>query len=247
MKRIKILKIDDIDFNRLDFSKIDNKNGLVYIRYDDEYCGKIPLVIQIDYLYIHDNLATIESKYISHEFILPFVGLTEEYSQKIKSFFNRLDKKMVDEGRRNLNNWPFDSRKVKYKAVVREKDSGGSDSKIYKNGLIKLKIIRSNSFRTIIYNDKKEIINPKKYSEYIKPGNFAKVIIELASIWFKDGLFGLYIRPHQFRISDMSNFQIILNTYSFEDSSEEEQESLITSTSMTSSEEIIFDGEEVSD
>ena len=219
MPKIKILNLSDIDIDRLDLTKIDNKNGLIYIQYCDDENRRIPCMLFIDYLYISDNIKNINSKYISHELILPLISTNERYSDEVSLFFTQLDSKLIEDGKKNINNWPFNSNKIKYKMIVKNMEN--DDSKMYENGLIKLKLINSNSFKTVVYDDDKKKIPLISYDDCITSGKYVKMIIELSSIWFKNGIYGLYMKPHQLKISNSKQFRINLDIYSFNNDSDD--------------------------
>lgn len=213
MQRIKISKINNFDINKLNMSRIDSKNKLIYVKYEDSPC-----IIQLDYLYVYDSLVEVDSKYVSHELLLPLISTTESYTKELCKFFNDLDSKMIDEGRGNIGKWPFNTTGNKYKMIVRNSES---DSEVYSNGLLKLKLLKNSNFKTIVYNEEKSILKPEEYKENITNGKFMRIILEISSIWFKNGVYGVYLKPHQIKLSN-KQFVVNLLKYSFNESENEE-------------------------
>ena len=95
---------------------------------------------------------------------------------------------------------------------------------MYNNGLLKFKLVKSKNFDTIIFNKDKKIINSCDYNNTIIGGNYMKSIVEIVAIWAKDDVFGLYIRPHQFRITSGLPPIFRMKEQSFNDENENNNE-----------------------
>lgn len=236
MDKISICKIQNIDFNNITYGKktSDNNIDIINIQYIDKNGYRNPFFVQIDDLYMTDDVQEIKDmRGITHEILLSLISRNTQKTEEIKDFFEALDNKFMEDAKKN--DWGVKDTD-KYKTYIKNIDTDGYEEKeeiknyIYNNGLIKLKLIKSKKMRTIVFDKKKNIINEEHYMNVLKGGNYIKSIIEIVSIWKKDDVFGVYIRPHQMRISKGSPPIFVLKKYSFEDSSDTIDDNLISDT-----------------
>lgn len=224
---LKIYKIEEFDLDNLIYSNpLENKGSqtkMIYIKYNDQKLGAVPAIIQIPDLFMIDDIKTLNSKYITHEILLPLVGKTTNSTKQVKNFFNALDKKIINDSECNIDIWPFDHENMKYKMLIQKLENKDklNDNSIYDNGIIKFKLIKSKEFKTNVFTSDKNKIKTKYYEDIISGGCYIKSIIEIVAIWIKDNIFGIYIRPHQFRVSDGNPPVFTLKNYSFIDDSGE--------------------------
>jgi hypothetical protein len=234
LNKIQIYKIEDIDLDKIIYMNADLSSDvkIIHLQYIDNN-GRYPLLIQIDNLYMIDDIQKVSNKKcITHEVILPLVGKNAKSSEKVKNFFESIDKKIICDAKNYVNIWPFDTKNIKYKALIRYVD--GVNNRMYDNGVIKLKFIRSKNFKTRIYNKKKTPVEESQYTEIFNGSCYVKSIVEIVSVWIKNGIFGLYVRPHQLKVS--VGFPPIFTPkyYSFDDGTESNDDDFIYDTEVTS-------------
>ena len=211
----KIFKLHEFDLLDIVFSE--PLNNIIYISHNDE-----PILFETCELYCVDVIKKYDTKYSSHELLLSLTGKNDINTNICKSFFESLDNKLIDTCKANMNIWPFDSKNIAYKSLIRFIDD---NDKYYKNGVIKLKFIKSKNFSTLVFDENKNIVNPIDYNEKFSGNLYVKIIIELVSVWIRDGVFGLYIKLHQLKISNNPKPQLYLfDSNSSESESESESD-----------------------
>lgn len=208
----KIFKLSEFNLSDLMFS--DPVNNIVYISHNDG-----PVLLETNELYCVDGIKKCDTKYSSHELLISLTGKNNINTDIYKTFFESLDNKIINIGKENIELWPFNNKNIAYKSLIRYIDD---DNKYYKNGAIKLKFIKSRNFSTLIFDENKKIVNPVDYEKILGGDIFVKLIIELVSIWIRDGVFGLYIKLHQLKISNGNNNRN--NVYLFDSDSNSEIE-----------------------
>ena len=226
----KIIKIDDIKFNNINFLKpITNGCDIIIPIYyktqgENNYEQiKTPLLMQVPSLYLNDSYkgnSTIN---------LPLIGKNDNLTNFIRDFFNNLDniiynnlKKILSDIKKKGLSPQINFSNISYKSIVNEIE--GDDNQIYKNGLIRYKIYNSKNFSTKIYDDSKQLLTENQYVNEMVKGIFIKSIIEINSLIIRDNIIHVYIKPHQLRITPEKIDPISLNYYSFIDSDNEENE-----------------------
>ncbi len=225
---IKIFKIDELEFNNINFLKPNkNKHDIIIPLYykikqtnNFNKPDKMPLLVQIPSLYLNDS-------YSNNTLMLPLVGKNENSTEDICNFFNGLDtyimknlKKILLDIKRDNEYSNINFNNISYKSIVNEIEDNDDD--IYKNGLIRYKINTSNMTNTKIYDDKKMLISEQNYITKLKKGTYVKSIIEINSLVLRDNVIHVYIKPHQLRISTEKMQSVRLEDYSFIDSDCEE-------------------------
>jgi hypothetical protein len=115
---------------------------------------------------------------------------------------------------------------MSYRAIVNILDTEDNEDN---TGVIRLKLINDDTFKTQIYNDNKNKINEWNYEEVLQKGIYIKSILELYSINYYNGTFTVTIKPHQLKLSkEEIPKDIFLEEYSFIDTdSDEEAESKV--------------------
>ncbi len=212
----KVFRLHEFNLSDLDFSE--PFNNIVYISYNNE-----PILFETCELYCVDAIKQCNTKYSTHELLLSLSGKNDINTNICKTFFESLDNKIIETGKNNMDKWPFDRKNIAYKSLIRFIDD---TNEYYKNGGIKLKFIKSKNFSTLVFDENKNIINPVDYENKLSGGVYVKIIIELVSIWIRDGVFGSYIKLHQLKISNNPKPPIYLfNSNSSENENENENES----------------------
>lgn len=234
---LKIYKLKDVDFSRIVYSKpILSKNKTsIYTSYDDVDVGKIPLIFQVPSLYCPENIIPIRSEHITHELLVPLIGINQKVTDDTIKFFKEFDNKIIKDTKKYKKKWNITGTKLQYKVIIKLVES---DDYIFKNGVIKIKFIKTKSFKTDIYvkknktsgeysnNNKYKLVNDKqKYKDIFNGNCYVKILMECVSIWYKDNTFGVYLKPHQVRVDYKHPPTIVLSTYSFIDDSYDYQSS----------------------
>ena len=163
--RINNINIDNICYTEI---KSNTKKTIVYIKYKDKDRLK-NLVFQSPSLL---NINDVVNKNNINELDIPLYGKCDSKVQVLIDFFNELDKKLLNDAKRNTK-W-FDnfikSETIKYQSIIRD----CNDNK-YRNGMIRMKILKSDDFETLIQMNNKDKINVDK----IQKNSWVKMILEI--------------------------------------------------------------------
>jgi len=217
LDKIKIYKIDEINLENIIYQPSNDKSS-IYIQYNNN-SNITPLMIQLPNIYCVDGIENINDKYVTHELILPLICKTKNMTKNLKQFLTDLDDNVIKSSRNNKDEWGL-SENSKYKILI--KDIENTNEKIYTNGILKLKFIKSKYLTTRVFNQNREIVPEQKYIETFSKKCYIGSIIEIVSLWKKDDVFGIYIRPHQIKILEGPPPVIELEKYSFIDDSDDE-------------------------
>lgn len=215
----KIFRISDISFNNINFTRPQIvQNNIIIPLYYNINNTRSPLLIQVPSLLLDNPYSGKNS------IILPLKGRNEISTKSVCDFFNQLDRTIIIKLKDILNKLKKNNRykinyqNVSYKSIVNEIDT---DNEIYKNGLIKYKLFNGSKFKTVIYDDNKEIIPVYEYSDRLTKGVYIKSIIEINSIIINNDVIKVYVKPHQLRVFEQGIERVDLTTYSFIDSDDE--------------------------
>ena len=144
-----------------------------------------------------------------YELDLPLVCMEEKKQHNLINLFNMLDKKISSDANKYAKTW-FDDNYNTYtlKTIIK-------DSKNYKDGIIKIKIIKTQSFETQLLLDNKKKIN----LDDIPNKSWAKLLLEVYSIVIntQNKSFYLFLRP----IAISFNEKVKYNYKFLEDSDDE--------------------------
>jgi hypothetical protein len=212
----KILKLNDINLNHINFDKpIDSsllspkeyKKGfnISYINYNDD-----PLLIELPSLLLksYNN----EKKTL----LLTLKSKNNKYDNDLNNFFYKLDKLIISNISHILKSLKIKTKDLNYISILQ---SNEDDDKY-----IKLKI----SNDTKIYNINKQLIINDKNINMILDKTYIGSIIQIVSILFNHDVIFVNIKLHQIRISYHLTKKIILSNYSFNDSDESQNDCNIT-------------------
>ena len=202
----RVLRLQEINLNKINYVKIknlDNKKQ-IYIDYENK-----PLVFQCPTL-LNDNLPIkITDDY--YELEIPLITQEKNKQNSLIDFLKNLDSKIVQDANNNVKIW-FNENKMSYffKTIVK-------DSKKNKNGTIKLKIIKTIKFESILLENNKKInINDVPKDAWVK------ILLEIHSIIInnENKTFYLFLRPHAFSFKDKE----IKSNYNFLEDSDSNEE-----------------------
>ena len=209
---------EDIIFDNICFTKIKKtkKKKIIYLKYKNK--SKLDnLVIQTPTLWsikepikIGDNIYDLE---------IPLIGKRESRVNSFINFLTNLDKFIINSAQNNASSWFNSSNEAVYLNSIRE-----SNEYSVKNGFIKLKIIKSIDFKTILKKDNKF----KLKIQDITSNNWVKSIIQIFAIWIKpNNQFGIYFKPIIISFKEPIKQEI---NYNFIKETEEEEEDIIIDT-----------------
>ena len=177
-------KIDNIKFENIRYvdKKETSDRTIVYTKYEDK--GKLcNFVIQTPSL---RNINEVISRKGVSELEIPLVGQNNVKTDKFIGFLNNLDKQITSDAKINtdwFNNF-YSGKVIRYQKTIRDSDE-------YKNGMIKIKIIKNDNFETILQVNNKDAIN----IEDIEKDSWVKMILEVYAIWINKNGFGIFLRP----------------------------------------------------
>jgi len=138
-----------------------------------------------------------DSDKTSYELMLSLIGQSDESTIGLRTFFTNLEEKIIQEIKMNMGNWfgISSDEKVRYKMLIKDVDDHDA-------GILKVKLRRSKSFRSLIFNDRLDEVPKGKLDDILISGNYVKIIFELPYVRFKNGTFNLYLKVHQIKVSD---------------------------------------------
>ncbi len=207
-------RFNEIDLNNIIYTdiKYNNKKTVIYIKYDDNNKFK-NLVFQTPSMISINN---VQNKNNIFELDVPLVGKEQNKIEPFIEFLNKLDKKIIKDAKNN-NKW-FERfanvKSMKYQKIIRE-----SVDERNTNGVIRLKLLRTDDFETLVQNN-----NTKINIEEINKDCWLKCILEIYAIWINNNGFGVFIRP--ILLSFTPCMKIAYN-YKMIDDSEDEGETVI--------------------
>jgi len=203
-----------IDFNKIVYTKIKTSDikKIIYIKYNDNKIHK-PLVIQVPSILNLNQPIKINEEY--YELEIPLITQDKSKSNNLIDFFENLDKKIIQDAKDNSKIWleGFSANNsIKYKKIIRESD-------LYKEGIIKIKIIKNNDFETLLQVDNKKRITIKE----IPSNSWCKMLIEIYALVINSqtNTFSIFARPIilSFKDKQVSNYN-----YTFLDDSDSDKE-----------------------
>lgn len=207
--RISQIDLDNIRYTRI---KSNDRKKVIYLKYQDKKKLK-NLVFQTPTLLNINNPINNGNYY---ELDIPLKGQNTYKENKLINFLDSLDKKILYDAKINSHKW-FDivnEGTVNYQKIIRN-----SIDENYENGMIRIKILRTPDFETILQINNKERITP----DNIPQNSWVKMILECYAIWVNQNGFGLFMRPVlvSFKPKEEVNYN-----YNFIDESDNENDEL---------------------
>jgi hypothetical protein len=207
--RISQIDLDNIRYTRI---KSNDRKKVIYLKYQDKKKLK-NLVFQTPTL-ININNPIDNGNY--YELDIPLKGQNTYKENKLINFLDSLDKKILYDAKMNSHKW-FDivnEGTVNYQKIIRN-----SIDDNYENGMIRIKILRTPEFETILQINNKERIS----ADNIPQNSWVKMILECYAIWVNQNGFGLFMRPVlvSFKPKEEVNYN-----YNFIDESDNENDEL---------------------
>ena len=231
---MEVYKICQIDLENIVYSDSKGKGDrkVIIIGYKDPEKGKIvPLIFQTSELFCGSSVEKVNSEKgsITHQLDVPIYARSKKKTLEFNNFLTKLNNKVMDDAKKNGHKWFSDTDELRYKSLIR---SSTNKNKEFKNGTIKLKFVDNDQFKTYVFDENKEPVDPE---EYLKAGScYMRIMMEISALWISDGnYFGIATRVYQIGISRSSNPIMSTDTYAFiEDSDEENYDEFVADTEM---------------
>ena len=210
-------KIDEINFDNIVYSNIKSNSNktVVFLKYKKKNSLKNFAIQTPSFLNI--NRPQKNSNHMSSDLDIPLYGKRTEKINEFAEFLEKLDSKIIYDAKINSSSWfkKFDISEINYQRLIRD-----SDNKKYKNGMIRVKIINNDDFKTILQLNNQVNID----SNNIPNNSWVKMILEIHAIWINKNGFGLFLKPI---IISFNPFEI--RKYKFIEDSEDEVDNVIDS------------------
>ena len=231
---MEVYKIRDINLENIVYSEPKGKNNkkVIIIGYKDPVKKKIlPLIFQTAELYCGCSVEEVNSDrgYITHQLDVPIYAKTHKKTLEFKKFLTNLNNKIIEDSKMYSDKWFNHTNELRYKSLIR--GSNNSD-KEFENGIIKLKFIDNDQFKTYVFDENKNQVDPVNY---LKSGScYMKIMMEISGLWISNGnYFGIATRVYQVGITRDTNPMISTETYAFiEDSDDNNYEEFIADTEL---------------
>jgi hypothetical protein len=181
-------KTYDIDFNNIVYTKVKTNDSkkIIYIKYNKKSNLK-PFVVQIPSILNTNEPVKITEDY--YELEIPLITQEKRKNESLINFFENLDRQIIQDAKINSKTWfenINDTNSIKYKKIIKESDS-------YKEGVLKIKIIKNNDFETLL-----QIVNKRKINVKEIPNNsWCKMLVEIYAVVIntQSNTFSLFLRP----------------------------------------------------
>ncbi len=179
-------KTSNIDLNKIVYPKIKaNQNKkIILLKYNDK--GKLRnLAFQTPTL-LNPHKPNHSKAYSELE--LALIGKEQNKVENFTIFLNNLEKKIKTDAQFNSSKW-FDISEsndtINFQRIIR-------DSEDFKEGTIKVKLIKNDDFETVV-----QLNNSKRISfDDIPEDSWCKMILECYAIWINSSNdFGIFLRP----------------------------------------------------
>jgi hypothetical protein len=207
------LKISSVDFSKMVYPKqkqTQNKK-IILIKLNEKnrlknFVFQTPTLLNINKPEYANGYAEIE---------LAFIGKEQKKVDRFIKFLNELETRLKSDAIYNASSWfnlTGDNDTINFQKIVRE-------SSEYKDGTIKLKILKNSDFETMLQLD-----NSKKIKlQDIPENSWCKMILEVYAVWINSNNdFGIFLRPVLISFSAREE----LYNYRFVESDEEQEDDI---------------------
>jgi hypothetical protein len=206
-------RIHQIDFNNIVYNKVKTSDSkkIIFIKYQEKN-KQYPFVIQCPTILSVNEAYKINDDY--HELEIPLITQEKNKNELLINFFEDLDRKVISDAKSNSKLW-FDEVKnkdsIRYKKVIKESDS-------YKDGVLRLKIIKNVDFETLLQIENKKRIQIKD----IPKNSWCKMLLEIYAIVinYQNNSFYVFLRPI---ILSFKEKQIVNYNYKFLEDSDSDK------------------------
>lgn len=175
-------RYNNIDLDNMTYSKTKqlNQKRIVYIKYNDRN-NMNQLVFQCPTLYNSMKPHRVSDEYYDLE--MPIITQDKNKQEQFINFLENLDNKVIKDS--SMNDWLVNTNDMKYKKILKDSDT---NSKV-----LKLKIIKSKDFETIIQSDSNRKLHPRDINTNI----WCKILLEVYAVVvnMKTNVFNILMRP----------------------------------------------------
>ena len=204
MNVLEPLKISSIDLNKIAYPKQKDTPSKKIILMKLASKGSFNnFVFQTPSL-LNNNKPKKQNDYVELE--LSLVGKEKDKITNFVAFLNELEEKVKEDAQFNASTWfniNDDNQTINFQKIIRDE------------GTLKIKLVKSNDFETILQSNNKRIS-----IENIPENSWCKMILECYAVWInQNNDFGIYLRP--IMISFTPKEKQIYN-YKFAESDEED-------------------------
>lgn len=173
------LKISEIDLSKIIYTKPQQTHNkkIILIKYESKnknFVFQTPSILSIGKIVKYNDYQELE---------LVLEGKQENKINKFIKLLNNLETQIKEDAQYNASKW-FESDILNFQKIIRESD-------IYKNGTIKIKILKTHNFETILQDESFNKIE----SSSIPENAWCKMILEVYAIWVHNNEFGIFLRP----------------------------------------------------
>jgi hypothetical protein len=179
-------RLSNINLSNIVYTNIKqtDKKKVILIKYQDKHklrnlVFQTPTLLNINEpkLFLKDNTGYGEIE-------VALYNTDNNKINKLLIFFNELSNKIINDSKEN-SEWFNNDLPLHFQKIVRKSDT-------FKNGLIKLKLLRNSNFETIIQKTNKQKIK----MESLNGNTLIKMLLEVYAIWINtNNDFGVFLRP----------------------------------------------------
>jgi hypothetical protein len=206
-------RIHQIDFDNIVYNKVKTSESkkIIFIKYQEKH-KQNPFVIQCPTILSVNEAYKINDDY--HELEIPLITQEKNKNELLINFFEDLDRKIISDAKNNSKLW-FDEVKnkdsIRYKKIIKESDT-------YKDGIIRLKIIKNVDFETLLQIENKKRLQIKD----IPNNSWCKMLLEIYAIVinYQNNSFYVFLRPI---ILSFKEKQIVNYNYKFLEDSDSDK------------------------
>jgi len=179
-------RLSNIDLSNIVYTTVkqtDTKK-IILIKYQDKsklrnFVFQTPTLLNINEpkLFLKDNVGYGEIE-------VALYNSNNNKINKLLNFFKELSNKINNDAKVN-SEWFDNDAPLQFQKIVRKSDT-------FKNGTIKLKLLKNNNFETIIQKNNKQ----KMKMDMLTSNTLVKILLEVYAIWInQNNDFGVFLRP----------------------------------------------------
>jgi hypothetical protein len=215
-----IYKIGTIDLDNLTFKEHKQHNNIKIISIGHIDKNKsYPLIIQTSEICCASSIEKINNNNVLYQLDLPLFCKTTKKTEELNNFFVNLNKKLKNYAH-SYNN------KLKYKSLLRGSRTG--NNKIDKYDSLRLKFLDNDKYKTYVFDENKNAIDP--YKKLKANSCYLRAIIEITGLWVSNDHIGVITRLHQIGVTKNDEYISTTDTYAFIESDDDIYSELVVDT-----------------
>jgi len=179
-------RLSNIDLSNIVYTTVkqtDTKK-IILIKYQDKnklrnFVFQTPTLLNINEpkLFLKDNNGYGEIE-------VALYNTNNNKINKLLNFFRDLSHKITSDAQEH-SDWFYNTQPIQFQKIVRKSDT-------FKNGTIKLKLLKNNNFETIIQKNNKQKIK----MDMLTGNTLIKILLEVYAIWInQNNDYGVFLRP----------------------------------------------------